>query len=201
MNNTNRALNRILLAVTGLVTLAIGVGLIALATVPALRSWYQRQAPILQDQLTEWWHPLPLLDTGTSWYWVIGLVLLLLVVLALLRFIFRQGHGQQPILIHEHPTPTTTTIIESAVAEHGIHQALTDHPDILSVAVSTYQVHHTPVLKISATCRRGTSPRAMTTTIENIVTTFDQLLGREIPVLIQLSGGFRARYSRTSCIQ
>lgn len=198
MNSTNRALNRLVIAVAGLLALVVGIALAGLATVPAIRDWYHQVAPPLQDNLSGWWRPLPLLETGTSWYWVFALVLLALVVGLFLWFIFRQGHGRQNTLLREQPTSASTTIIDAVVAEKAIQNALEHQPAIIASSVSTYQVHGTPVLKISAICRRGVSPREMTTTIEHILTAFDHTLGQEIPVFIQLSGGFRARHSRST---
>jgi hypothetical protein len=94
-----------------------------------------------------------------------------------------------------------TIIIDSVVAERAIQDALDGRPEFISSRVSTYRVRDTPVLKISVTCRRGVSPRDVTNIIENTLTAFDALLGREIPTLIQISGGFRARISRSTRIE
>lgn len=198
MNNTNRALNRILLAVNGLLLLLIGAALIAIETVPVVRDGYQSVAPTIHKNVTEWLETLPLFNTDTSWNWVFILVALVLIVILLLIFVFRQGHGREQILVRENPTPAATTIIESVVAEQAIQSALNNHPEFITSSVSTYRVRKTPVLKVSVTCRRGVSPRDVTVMIESTLRAFDDLLGREIPALIQISGGFRARHSRST---
>lgn len=201
MNNTNRALNRILIAFTGLLTLLVGAALIAIAALPAIRASYASAAPAIHGAITDWLKTMPLFDTGSSWGWIFALALLLLIVILLLVFIFRQGQGHQDILLREDTTQTGTTIIDSAVAEHAIQDDLDGRPEFVASRVSTYQVRGTPVLKISVTCRRGVSPRHVTTMIETTLAAFDAILGRQIPALLQISGGVRARLSRTTRIQ
>ncbi len=141
------------------------------------------------------------MDTGTSWYWIFALALLVVITILLSALIFRQGHGKEPELVRENPTPNGTTIIESRAAEQVLLDALENRPEFITPDVSTYLVRKTPVLKIQVTCRRGVSPREVTTTIENTLTAFDDLLGREIPALIHISGGFRARLAKTTRTQ
>lgn len=201
MNNTNRALNRILLAVIGLLTLLVGAALVAIATLPAIRAGYRSIAPSIQGAVTGWLKTMPLFDTGSSWGWIFVLALLLLIVILLLALIVRQGQGHQDILLREDTTQAGTTIIDSAVAEHAIQDDLNGRTEFVASRVSTYQVRGTPVLKISVTCRRGVSPRDVTTMIETTLTAFDALLGRPIPAFLQISGGVRARLSPTARIQ
>jgi hypothetical protein len=198
MNNTNRVLNRILIAVIGLLTLLIGAALVAVATLPVMRDTYGNTAPGIHAAVIGWLKTMPLFDTGSSWGWVFVLAILVLVVILLLVFIFRQGHGRQGILLTEHTTQVGTTVIDSNLAEQAIQDDLEGHHEFIASHVSTYQVRGIPVLKISVTCRRGVSPRDVTTMIEKTLTAFDTMLGRQIPALIQISGGMRARLSRTT---
>jgi len=201
MNNTNRALNRILVAVIGILTLLVGAALVAIATLPAIRAGYRNTAPGIHGVVTGWLKTIPLFDTGSSWGWILLLALLVLITTLLLVFIFRQGHGHQDILLREDTTQAGTTVIDSNVAEQAIQDDLDGRPEFIASRVSTYQVRDTPVLKISVTCRRGVSPREVTTMIETTLVAFDALLGRQIPALIQISGGVRARLSRTTRTQ
>lgn len=201
MNNTNRGLNRVLVTVIGLLTLLVGAGLVAITTLPDIRAGYRRAAPGIHSAITGWLKTVPLFDTGSSWGWIFILALLLLIVILLLVFIFRQGHGHHDILLREDTTQTGTTIIDSTVAEQAIQDDLDGRPEFIASRVSTYQVRGTPVLKISVTCRRGVSPRDVTTMIETTLRAFDALLGRQIPALLQISGGVRARLARTTRIQ
>jgi hypothetical protein len=201
MNNTNRALNRILIAVIGLLTLLIGASLVAVATLPAIRGAYGSAAPGIHAAVTGWLKTMPLFDTGSSWGWVFVLAVLVFIVILLLVFIFRQGHGRQGILLTDDTTQAGTTVIDSNVAEQAIQDDLDGRQEFVASRVSTYQVRGTPVLKISVACRRGVSPRDVTTTIEKTLTAFDTMLGRQIPALIQISGGVRARLSRTTRTQ
>jgi hypothetical protein len=201
MNNTNRVLNRTLIAIFGLLALLIGAALVAIGVLPAVRTGYRGSAPAVHGAITGWLKTIPPFDSGTSWGWILVLALLVLIVILLLVFIFRQGHGHHDTVFRENTTPAGTTIIDSDVAERTIQDDLDGRPEFVASRVSTYRVRGTPVLKISVTCRRGVSPRDVTTTIEKTLTALDALLGREVPALIQISGGFRARLSRSTRTQ
>lgn len=201
MNNTNRALNRVLIAVIGLLTLLVGAALVAIGTLPTIRAGYRSAGPVIHGNITGWLKTIPLFNTTTSWGWVLFLALLVLIVVLLLVFIFRQGHGHNDILLTEDTSEVGTTVIRSDVAERAIQDDLDGRSEFIASRVSTYQVRGTPVLKISVTCRRGVSPREVTTLIESMLFALDALIGREVPALIQISGGFRARLSRTTRTQ
>lgn len=196
MNSTNRALNRALILAIGLLALLAGAALLAISTVPTIRGNYRAAAPEAHGDLTGWLATIPLARTGTSWGWVLTLAALVLIVVLLLIFIFRQGRGRYDTLLREDTTPSGATVIDSDVAEQAIQQDLDGRPELLSSHVSSYRVRRTPVLKVSVTCRRGESPRHVAEQIENTLTALDALLGQQIPALIQISGGFRARLSR-----
>jgi len=51
------------------------------------------------------------------------------------------------------------------------------------------------------TCRRGTSPTEVVRIVEQALLALDELLGLRIPALLQISGGFRVRTSRTTRIR
>ena len=203
MNNTNRALNRTLLIVVGLVVAALGAAAVALATVPAIADAWREGAPGVLDAVSSALVATPFGDTGHSWLWIALVAVLLTAVLLLIRFIARQGHGRTGDLVSRETSATDAgrVSIDSAVAEQSLAAALASRPEIVASRVSTYRVGGRPVLKVSATARRGVSPRELTETIEGFIRSWDDLLGIEIPVLVQISGGFRTRVSTSTRLQ
>lgn len=195
MNNTNRVLNRTFVLLVGLLGLALGAVAVALVAVPDfLRAW-SRTAPDVTAALTDVLARTEVADSGTSWVPVAGLAVAAALIVLLVVFIARQGHGHTGRLIEAGPTEDGSTIVDAAVAEQLLTDALQNHVEFVTVAVSTYEVHTTPVLKVSATVRRGVAPRAALTVIEGAVHGLDRVLGAEIPVLVQLGGGVRTRVS------
>jgi hypothetical protein len=198
MNDTNRALNRLVIVACGLVLLVVGVAAAAVALIPAVRDGWATSA----DGATRWvsarLQQTPLGDTGVSWVMPAVLVLLVVGVILLIVFIARQGGGHTGTAVSERTSERGTTVIDSAVAEHALQDALAGRPEFVATRVSTYRVRRTPVLKVSVTCRRGVSPKAAATVVEERLRALDELLGRELPALIQVSGGFRARITRST---
>ncbi|WP_165066725.1 Asp23/Gls24 family envelope stress response protein [Marisediminicola senii] len=193
MNNTNRALNRTVVIVTGIVLMALGAGAIAVALLPDVRSAWGDTAPGVFDTVTGWFRATPMVDTGNSWIWVGIIAALVLAVVAAIVFMLRQGHGHTGTLLTDDPTDHGTTTIDTKVAEDAVQEALENRPELLSTRVSTYSVRGTPMLKVSVTARRGVSPREVTTMVDEVLHNLDALLGAEIPALVHISGGFRAR--------
>ena len=200
MNNTNRALNRSVVLVTGLVLLAMATALGLLATQVTLRDAWTSVAEKFGGTVAIWLQSTPLGNTQNSWIWIVVLTVLLAVVVLLLSFILRQGRGHSGRLISEQTSDWGTTQVDSAVAEQALYNALGEHPEFLSTRVSTYRVSRDAVLKISVTCRRGTSPTDVVRAVEQALLALDELLGLRIPALLQISGGFRVRTSRTTRI-
>lgn len=194
MNNTNRGLNRTITTIVGVLALIAGAGLLAVALVPVVRGAYRATAPQIAGETATWVKGLRIPGTTASWGWILVLAVLVLIIVLLLVFILRQGHGHYGRLIIEEGTDGTT-IIESAVAEQALRQDLDARHEFVSSHVSTYRVRGAAVLKVSVTCRRGVSPRDATDIVEDALRTLDALLGREVPALLQISGGFRARAS------
>ncbi|MCY1693010.1 hypothetical protein [Curtobacterium sp. SL109] len=201
MNTTNRGLNRAIIFIIGLLLLIIGAATIVLAVVPSVTSAWKSNAPTVSKNVDGAFAAAPLLTTGASWLAVAALALLLLLVILLLVFIIRQGNGHTSELFSDQTTEHGSTIVKSTVAKDALEQALADRDDIVAANVSTYDVNGTNVLKVSATARRGVSPKDVANTIESALTALDLLLGFQVPALIQISGGLRARAAKTTRLQ
>lgn len=205
MNNTNRAVNRGLLLVTGLVLVALAVVLALVATQSSAQNAWKQAASTVRSTVTGWFQATPLtmsLPGGAahSWLWLPVVAVLLLIVIALLGIILRQGQGRTTHLVSDYTPDGGGTVVDSAVAEQSLQHALSDHPEFLSTRVSTYRIARSAVLKIAVTCRRGTNPADAVRVVEHTLLALDDLLGRRIPALVQISGGFRVRTSRSTRI-
>lgn len=195
MNSTARGLNRLLLLVTGLVLLGLGAAAAASVLVPSVRDGWKDVAGPVREQVAVWLQSTPLGDTGVSWIMPAVLVLLVIAVVLLAVFVLRQGRGRTGTVVDETRDRQGRTVITSRVAEEALEDALSAHPEFVASHVSTYRVKRTPTLKVSVTCRRGVSPRDASDIVERSLRALDALLGRELPALVQISGGFRARVS------
>ena len=200
MNNTNRALNRSVVFAAGLLVLAAAALLGLLATQTAVQDAWTATAGTARTTVAGWLQATPLAGTEHSWLWIVALALLAAVVGLLLNFILRQGRGHSGRLISEQTTHWGSTQVDSTVAEQALQHDLGERPEFLSTRVSTYRVARDAVLKISVTCRRGTSPTDVVHMVEQALRALDELLGLRIPALVQISGGFRVRSSRSTRI-
>lgn len=198
MNSTNRGLNRTLIFVVGLLLLILGAASLALGVVPRIMTGWGDTAPTVQQNVSGALVATPLLSTGTSWLWIVLIAVLAVIAVLLIAFVVRQGHGHTRELFHDQTTEHGSTIVRSSVAADALKDALKGRDDLVASSVSTYDVQGDTVLKISATARRGVSPKDVQTSIENTLHALDDLLGFEVPALIQIGGGFRARVAKTT---
>ena len=201
MNSTNRVANRLLILACGLVLLLVGGAAAVGALVPSVRDGWKNSVDQVNAQVSSWLQQTPLGNTGVSWIMPVILVLIVIAVILLIIFITRQGRGHTGTALTEQTSEHGTTIIDATLPQHAIQDALVGHPEFVTSHVSTYKVRGTPVLKVAVTCRRGVSPRDAATIVESQLKALDELLGRELPALIQVSGGLRARTTRTTRLQ
>ena len=201
MNSTNRAANRLLILVVGLLLLVVGAAAAAAVLIPVVRDTWKDATGQVATQVSAWLQQTPLGDTGVSWIMPALLVLAVIAVVVLIAFIVRQGRGRTGTTLRERTSEHGTTVVESAVAEQALQDAIDGRSEFVASHVRTYRVKSTPVLKISVTCRRGVSPKDAALIVEEAVRSLDVLLGRPLPALVQISGGFRARVSSTTRLQ
>jgi hypothetical protein len=206
MNSTNRFLNRLLLLLAGLVLLAIGAAAAAAAFVPVVSSAFADGADQVLGTVRGWLAQTPLsagsdssgADASPSWILLALVALLAIAIIFLVAFIARQGGGRTS-RVHSAPAVQESPgriHLESAVPQQALEQFLDARAEFVSSRVSTYRVKKTPTLKVAVTCRRGVSPREAATIIDEGLHSLDALLGVQLPALVQLSGGFRAKKSR-----
>lgn len=189
MNTTNRGLNRLFLFLVGLLLLIAGAAAIALAAILAVMTGWKQTAASLTGG-SQGWVADPVVGTA-SWL-VLGIALVCLVlILLLIAFIVRQGHGRTAVAIQQHQGATRTRIdlaIPKALLEEHLHA----RPELAGLRISAYEVRSTPMLKISARCRRGVSPALVADLIGGAVRDLDEIVGTDVPTFVQLTGGFRA---------
>lgn len=201
MNNTNRALNRFVIFVAGAILLLLGGAVAAAALVPEwLRVWRSESSRI-QGVLGDVADNTPLGDTGHSWTLVAVVAACVIFIVLLAVMIFRQGHGQTRGLVADSTSGSDTgaggkITVDGRVAEQAIGQALEGYPGLVSSHVSTFLVRKTPTLVVTGTVRRGVSPHDVRQFIDQVVRAWDGVLGREIPVVIQLNSGLTSRVAR-----
>jgi hypothetical protein len=193
MNGTNRALNRLLVFVIGLVLLAGGAAVAVGALWPDVRDTVSSAASDASGPVSD------ALSGDQVWIlWVVAAASLVLILL-LVWFALRQGHGQtgELLTVNEGSSRDEPTggrlVIDAKVAEQVLEEALADTAGIVSIDVTAFRVKGENVLRITANARKGASPVEIRRSIDQAVSRWDALLGTETPVVIQINGGLRTQ--------
>ncbi|THG30012.1 hypothetical protein [Naasia lichenicola] len=201
MNSTNRALNRLVILVVGVLLTALGAAALLGLLVPTVHGDWRSITGVVQATVSGWLGATPIGDGSASWLLIAAAALLVIAILLLVAFILRQGRGHTRRLLTEPSTEHGRTVVEAAVAEQLLHDALSARTEFVSNHVSTYRIGQASALKLSVTCRRGVSPRDAISIADGAIRSLDVLLGARLPALIQVSGGFRARTSASTRLQ
>lgn len=203
MNNTNRALNRIGIFLFGLVVLVLGAAAALAAAIPGWFDGWKSVAATVGDSSADVVERTTLGGLGQSWLLIAIPAACVVLIVLLVVSVFRQGHGRTQALVDDRPVRQTdaadgAVIVDGKVAEESLQHALDTHPGIVSSDVSTFDVKRTPVLRITVNVRRGISPSAIRTFVDDTVAAWDSVLGREVPVLVQINAGIATRLAKTT---
>ncbi|GAB2984183.1 hypothetical protein [Frigoribacterium salinisoli] len=188
MNDTNRALNRAFVLVVGLVLLLGG----AVVAVGALLPEVQRPVADAAESVTG-----PTTDALEAQPWIlwVAAAVALVLVLLLLWFVLHRGGGRTGELlvvpVEGERRGSGSVVVSTKVAAQAVEEALSEEESLVAVDVVAYDVQGTTVLRVKADARRGSSPTDVRRTVESVVERWDEALGQQTPVVVEIAGGLR----------
>lgn len=196
MNATNRAVNRGVLLVVGLILLAAGgAAFVAIIWRPAGQAWQDGVG-----QLREWLiaadegsrlHP----STTVSWVTLGLLLVLLAIVVFAVVTVARLGGGRVHTVTRvegDEGAIGPVTVTQGFVAD-ALNESLSRHEGILSTKVSASRVRGEDVLHVSVTPRQNVSPARTAATVAGLLDNLGTLLGERPPTYISIHAGLRAK--------
>jgi hypothetical protein len=203
MNSTPSLLNRILVAVLGLKLLAIGVLLMLLAAVPAVRPWWRSWSAGLWDAANNAFNATRFSGRPESWLWIVVAFALLVLIGLMVAWMAQQGKGRSNLLAAEYdPGDVPGDVrISGGVAEQALRQALAGRPDLAGATVVTYDVKGSPALKVRLLPRQGVAPHLLAAEVAELLDSLEAVVGRKIPVLIHIAAGARTRFGRAERVR
>lgn len=195
MNNTNRAVNRTVLFVLGVILLAIGASVIASAVWPAAADVWQSAGSGFESWVTSAWDATVIAGTNLTWVAIGLLAGLVLFIALLIVLVVRSIHGRRkaPLRAIGSADDLGRITVTEGFAADALKNALADRDEILGARVSTGDVRREPVLHLSITPRQNTSPLAVAQTAERLVENLGVLTGQRPTTYISLHSGLRAR--------
>lgn len=192
MRNTNRALNRILLALLGIVLLGTGAALIAAGTLPWAADLWTSSISSVRDQARNLVGTAPLPEPVGSWWLIPGLAGPLVLAALGFAWLASQGGGKTPRLAEESEGTAGRTVIDAGLLSTAIREALRGNADVLSTSISAWESRRGTALHIRLEARKGASPRALADTVEQLLRNADDWLGHPMPALVRITSGTRA---------
>ena len=195
MNETNRGVNRAVLLLTGLALLVGGTGLVLAATRQDTSVLWDGSWSTVISWLRQTEEATRLGRTTVSGLAIAVLAALLVVVMVAVVVLARLGGGRSTVVVREDAIDGVrgAVVIRQGFASDAITRSLSSRTEILMSRVSASTVRGTTVLHVSVTPRRGTSPPEVATTAVGLVDNLAALTGREVPALISIRSGARAR--------
>jgi hypothetical protein len=197
VNSTPRLLNRILLGVLGLVLIAAGAAVVATALIPAAADRWRAGA-----RSAEVWMDAALRSgaDGGGWLWILSALGFLAGAGLMIAWLAVQGRGRTGDFARgdgqgANEAPGTVTVT-AAAAEQALKTALSDRRDLVNAAVTTWRFQGTSSLRIRVYPRQGAAPARVAAEVAALVEGLDLVLGHRAPVLISISAGTRARFTR-----
>ena len=203
MNSTPALLNRILLAVLGLILLAAGVLLVLLATVPAVGPWWHDWSGGLWSGASQAFTSTRFPGRSESWLWIVIALALLVLIGLMVAWVAQQGKGRSNLLAAEYdPGDVPGDVrIGGGVAEQALKHALEGRPDLAGAAVTTYEVKGSPALKVRLMPRQGVAPHLLAAEVSGLLDALESVVGKETPVLIHIGAGARTRFGRAERVR
>ena len=195
MNTTNRALNRALLLIIGLLFLGLGAVGIAIMSWPTATDIWTSAGKDARSWLDQAIAATAIAGGGLSWIGI-GAVAAILVVVVLLilaltsiagrrsKTAFRSTGAQNPL--------GRVTVTESFVSD-AVKNSLATRDEILSAQVTANDIRNTPVLHVAVTPRQNTDPRELVDHVDRLLTNLATLTGRETATYVSIHTSLRAR--------
>lgn len=195
MNNTNRALNRTLLLIIGLLFLGLGALGIAITSWPTAADVWSSAGKGARTWLDQTIAASAIAGGNLSWIGI-GAVAAIVVVVVLLilaltsvagrrsKTVFRSSGAQNPL--------GRVTVTESFVSD-AVKNSLATRDEILSSSVTANDIKSRPVLHVAVTPRQNTDPRELVDHVDRLLTNLAALTGRETETYVSIHTGLRAR--------
>jgi hypothetical protein len=187
MTKSNRTLNRIILLVLGLVAVIVGLT-IGAGVLPAVRD-------ALQSYVT---FPSSVTVPSAS-LWIVAAACVVVIVLALL-WVFTRGRGGTSVAVRERSGEDQVTI-NVALVRDVIDHELADVRDVVGSKVDTYLVKRQRAARIRVNVRRGGDAVSVLDAVDHAIGVLDRTLGRQVPILVHLTGGTRAALAKPTRVQ
>ena len=182
MTRSNRTLNRVILAAVGLVALA-SAAYVALPLLDdiALPGWLTWTDPVREFRFPE---------LGTTALWLTASGLALIVVLAL-AWILSRGRGRTSV-----PVAVDGLEVDVRVIEQLLRDALAPAADVVAVHATAHRLRRRIAVRVRIDARRGSELPRMLAAVDDAVVRLDRMLGTKLPILVHVTSGVRASFSR-----
>ncbi|WP_420368689.1 hypothetical protein [Curtobacterium sp. L1-20] len=182
MTKSNRTLNRIILFVLGLVAVLVGLT-IGAGVLPAVRDAVSPTVELPRS-----------LDVPASSLWIVAGVCALVIVLALV-WVFTRGGGGTSVAVRERTGDDQVTVNVALVRDVVDHE-LNGVRDVVGSHVDTYVVRRQRAARIRVAVRRGGDAVTVLDAVDRAIAVLDRTLGRQVPVLVHLTGGTRSALAK-----
>ena len=195
MNNTNRALNRIVLFVIGLVFLALGAVVISVIAWPTAGEVWTSAGEAADGWLAQTLEATQIAGTSLTWL-ALGAVAAILIVIVLLILALTSIRGRRSKTVlrstgSQNPLGRVT-VTESFVSD-ALKNSLSEKEDVLTSSVTANTFRNEPVLHVSVTPRQNTSPRQVVEYVDRLVANLATLTGQDTSAYISVHTGLRAK--------
>lgn len=187
MTKSNRTLNRIILLVLGLVAVVVGA-VIGAGVLPAVRDATSSYVDLPRS-----------LDVPASSLWIVAGACAVVIVLALV-WVFTRGGGGTSVAVRERSGDDAVTVNVALVRDVVDHE-LSGVRDVVGSRVDTYIVRRQRAARIRVAVRRGGDAVTVLDAVDRAVAALDRTLGRQVPVLVHLTGGTRSALAKSTRVR
>jgi len=205
MNRTPRALNRVLLAVLGVLLVLCGAHLVLVALVRPYAEVVGERLARVNDGVQAVLSATRSSGREASWLWLAVAALAVIAVVLLIVWAVVQGRGRTTMFSREAVRDGDgrgVVDIAAAVPETLLKQALSGRQDVLRVAISAWdQPGEAAGLRLKVQPRPGADPLRLADDVERLVLALDERLGARGPVVLELVTGARARFAATERVR
>lgn len=203
MNQTPRAVNRVVLTILGLLLTAAGAHGLLLSVLPGYATGWRGLATRAGEAGGAVLTATTLSGQRDSWLWILVVVAMIALMLLMVWWVAVQGKGKTGIFARDYHDDDARGIVEiaSSVPEEAIRAALADRPDVVSVHVTTWEAPHDAGLRVKVQPRQGAAPSRIADDVSAVVSGMEAALGRGGPVVIHVAAGARTRMSRAERVR